>query len=125
MVLALDCEMVFTTQGFELARVSIVNSTETVYDKYVKVEGDVLDYKEPFSGIKKEDIEGPDAKTLSEVHAELLGPIIHKDTILVGHSLQYDLLALRLVHTLVVDTAIVFMEGTYTPGMFSSTVGKA
>lgn len=34
--------------------------------------------------------------------------IVHKETILVGHSLENDLLALKISHGLVIDTAILY-----------------
>lgn len=44
-IFALDCEMVYTRKGIELARVTVVDSNEnTVYDSMVKPEADVLDY---------------------------------------------------------------------------------
>lgn len=33
---------------------------------------------------------------------------MHKETILVGHSLENDLLALKISHDLVIDTAILY-----------------
>lgn len=37
--------------------------------------------------------------------------IVHKETILVGHSLENDLLALKILHNLVIDTAILYRNG--------------
>lgn len=37
--------------------------------------------------------------------------IVHKETILVGHSLENDLLALKILHSLVIDTAILYRNG--------------
>jgi hypothetical protein len=45
--------------------------------------------------------------TLEEIQATLLS-LICKDDILVGHSLENDLIALRLVHEKVIDTAVLF-----------------
>lgn len=35
-----------------------------------------------------------------------------KDTILIGHSLENDLNALRIVHDKVIDTSVLFMNDT-------------
>lgn len=44
-VYALDCEMLYTTQGLELARVTVVDSTsKTVYESLVKPFGQIIDY---------------------------------------------------------------------------------
>lgn len=40
-----------------------------------------------------------------------LGEILDQETILVGHGLENDLKALRLVHLSVIDTAIVELTG--------------
>lgn len=34
--------------------------------------------------------------------------LVHKETILVGHSLENDLLALKISHHLVIDTAVLY-----------------
>lgn len=42
--------------------------------------------------------------------------VVHKETILVGHSLENDLLALKITHDLVIDTAVLYKHsrgGTY------------
>ena len=57
-VYALDCEMIYTTRGTELARVSVVDlNMKTVYETKVMPENPVLDYNTRFSGLKSEDLE--------------------------------------------------------------------
>ena len=51
-------------------------------------------------------------QTLSDVQEELLRHI-HADTIIVGHSLENDLKALRIIHSNVVDTSVVFKQNKY------------
>lgn len=34
--------------------------------------------------------------------------LVHKETVLVGHSLENDLIALKISHDLVVDTAVLY-----------------
>ena len=59
-----------------------------------------------FSGIKETDLAGV-RTTLRDVQAQLLFQVAARD-ILVGHSLESDLRAVKLLHSRVVDTAIVF-----------------
>ena len=59
-----------------------------------------------FSGIKEADLAGV-RTTLRDVQAQLLFQVAARD-ILVGHSLESDLRAVKLLHSRVVDTAIVF-----------------
>lgn len=39
---------------------------------------------------------------------EVFLKIVYKETILIGHSLENDLLALRVSHDLVIDTAVLY-----------------
>ncbi|EQC32312.1 hypothetical protein SDRG_10059 [Saprolegnia diclina VS20] len=104
---ALDCEMCETDLGSELTRVTVVNAQgETVYDTLVKPRSTILNYHTEFSGITAESL--ADVKTtLDDVQAHLLS-LVSASTLLVGHSLDSDLKALRLVHRRVADTAILF-----------------
>lgn len=44
-IVALDCEMVKTDNGSELARISITNpDLQIIYDKFVKPVGEIIDY---------------------------------------------------------------------------------
>ena len=71
----------------------------------------IFDYNTQFSGIKEEDIQGA-TKKLSDIH-DLLLEYIHRWTITVGHSLENDFKALRLICSNVVDTAIVCQKDCY------------
>lgn len=106
-VFALDCEMCYTKQGLELTRVTVIDSEmKVIYDTFVKPESKVVDYNTRFSGVTAEDLESA-AITLRDVQAVLLS-MFSAESILIGHSLESDLLALKLIHSSVVDTAIVF-----------------
>ena len=106
-VYALDCEMCYTGQGLELARVSVVGlNGKRVYDALVRPERPVVDYNTRFSGITARQLDRA-TKTLRAVQSDLMG-FISADTVLIGHGLENDLRALRLVHDTVVDTSIVF-----------------
>nr|XP_061831812.1 RNA exonuclease 1 homolog [Nerophis lumbriciformis] len=106
-VFALDCEMCYTKQGLELTRVTVINSDlKVIYDTFVKPESKVVDFNTRFSGVTAEDLENTTI-TLRDVQAVLLS-MFSAESILLGHSLESDLLALKLIHSSVVDTAIVF-----------------
>ncbi|XP_025204263.1 RNA exonuclease 1 homolog [Melanaphis sacchari] len=104
---ALDCEMVNTTFGIEIVRVTVINHEgEEVYESKVKPFNTILDYKSKYSGITEESLRYC-TKRLSDVQQDLL-KIFDKDSILIGHSLESDLKALKMVHYNVVDTSIIY-----------------
>ena len=59
-----------------------------------------------FSGVTEADLVDTSIK-LQDVQAVLLS-MFSADTILIGHSLESDLLALKVIHCTVVDTAVLF-----------------
>ncbi|VVC43773.1 Ribonuclease H-like domain,Elongin A binding-protein 1,Exonuclease, RNase T/DNA polymerase III,RNA [Cinara cedri] len=104
---ALDCEMVNTTIGIEIVRVTVINHEgEEVYESKVKPKNMILDYKSKYSGITEESLKNC-SKRLLDVQLDLL-KIFDKNTILIGHSLESDLKALKIVHYNVVDTSIIY-----------------
>ena len=106
---ALACEMIYTTGGHEVARVTLVGTDlETLEDTYVKPTNKIVDLNTQFSNIKQPDIDNA-RETLSSVQ-KLLKQHIHSETIVVGHSLECDLKALRMIHQKVVDTAVESTE---------------
>mmetsp|Transcript_1031 Transcript_1031/g.3473 ORF Transcript_1031/g.3473 Transcript_1031/m.3473 type:complete len:520 (+) Transcript_1031:1403-2962(+) len=110
---AIDCEMVLTERGRELARCTVVDAVgATVYDELVQPSTPVIDYLTKFSGITPDLLEGITTR-LNDVQ-KALQALLAKTDIIVGHSLENDLRALQLVHPLVVDTAICF--GSSLPG---------
>ncbi|XP_021504541.1 RNA exonuclease 1 homolog [Meriones unguiculatus] len=106
-VFALDCEMSYTTYGLELTRVTVVDTDmQVVYDTFVKPDNEVVDYNTRFSGVTEADLVDTSI-TLRDVQAVLLS-MFSADTILIGHSLESDLLALKVIHSTVVDTSVLF-----------------
>ncbi|XP_074642414.1 uncharacterized protein LOC141899788 [Tubulanus polymorphus] len=104
---SLDCEMVYTSKGSELARITVIDrELQTVYDSLVQPEKPVVDYNTRFSGLTEKDLMDV-TTTLRDVQAVLLS-LFNTQTILIGHSLESDLIALKLMHACVVDTSVVF-----------------
>ncbi|OMJ70674.1 hypothetical protein SteCoe_31284 [Stentor coeruleus] len=110
--LGIDCEMIKTSCGTELARVSLVDSKyHTLYDEYVIPQGEVIDYLTKYSGITKNHISSA-SKTFSLVQNDILN-LINSEAILCGHSLENDLQALKLFHKRIADTALLFPHSNW------------
>lgn len=117
-VYALDCEMVYSRLGYELARITVVNlKKEVVYDTLVKPKYPVECYNSVYSGIEEKMMEGV-RTSLKDVQAVLLSLFSNK-TILIGHSLDSDLRALHLIHDTVVDTSVFYKNEKYFPYKYS------
>lgn len=106
-VYALDCEMCYTVKGLELTRVTMVDSDcKTVYESLVKPLNAIIDYNTSFSGITKEQMERTSTSIL-QVQANILH-LCNSKTILIGHSLESDMKALKIIHGTIVDTSVLF-----------------
>lgn len=120
-----DCEMGYTTQGLELLRLTAVSwpSHKAVLDILVRPLGQILDVNTRFSGVtadqyfkaKPYDPANPsiDKKDLRIVDSpyiarDLFVSLISPSTPLVGHALENDLNAIRLIHPTIVDTVALF-----------------
>ncbi|XP_068167222.1 RNA exonuclease 1 homolog isoform X3 [Antennarius striatus] len=113
-VYSVNCEMCFTIHGLELSRVTLVNSSlQIIYDTFVMPDNEIIDYNTRFSGICEEDVKD-NRTSLREVQQILLS-FISSDTILIGHGLETDLCALKLIHGKVVDTSVVFPHHLGSP----------
>jgi RNA exonuclease 1 len=116
-IAALDCEMIYTIGGFRIARVSVVDvSGEEVFDEFIKLDDGVkvVDLNTRFSGIHPEEYAARSVLPLESIR-RALARFISADTILIGHALDNDLRALRLVHRRVVDTAALFPHSRGPP----------
>ncbi|KZV61427.1 hypothetical protein PENSPDRAFT_759442 [Peniophora sp. CONT] len=116
-VYALDCEMCITSRGKELARVSVLRidsnngEAKVVLDTHVLPGAPITDYLTRFSGITPASLDGC-TTTLSDVQSKLLKLLKpspgQRSPILLGHSLESDLCALKLRHGRCIDTALIY-----------------
>ncbi|KAN0141760.1 hypothetical protein V8E53_000222 [Lactarius tabidus] len=107
-VYAVDCEMCMTTDGKALTHVCVINfdTGKVVYDQPVKPPSPITDYLTRFSGITAAALD-PVTTTLVDVQAHLR-TLITPSTILLGHSFESDLNALKLSHARCIDTTLIF-----------------
>jgi RNA exonuclease 1 len=115
-VIALDCEMCETQDPVSgardskaLCRVSIVNGqdpSEILLDTLVKPSWPIIDYRTRFHGITPQDLE-PVQCTLRHVQAFLMALCSH-ETVMVGHAVHNDLMALKMEHYCVADSSFLF-----------------
>ena len=83
--------MVTTRNGRELARCTLVNSRfELLYDELCVPDAPVLNYNTMYSGITRESLEGVSLR-LADVQRDLLSFVDAEQTVLVGHSLEVNL----------------------------------
>ncbi|XP_011099099.1 small RNA degrading nuclease 1 [Sesamum indicum] len=107
-MIAIDCEMVLCEDGTEaLVKVCAVDrNLQVKLDEVVNPDKAIADYRTEITGISAKDLDGV-THSLKDVQ-KLLKKLLSNGTILVGHSLNNDLQALKLDHTRVVDTSYVF-----------------
>ncbi|KAI8992380.1 hypothetical protein BDB01DRAFT_847763 [Pilobolus umbonatus] len=104
-LVALDCEMGYTTAGMELIRLTVVDSKmKVLLDELVLPSHMIIDLNSHYSGVKT--LEGV-KHDLSSLRKELF-KYVDQDTIILGHGLENDMNALRLVHERIIDTVSLY-----------------
>lgn len=107
-IYAMDCEMC-TIEGGEaaLTRISLVSwDGNVVIDSLVNPSKPIIDYLTPYSGITPTAL-APITTTLSDIQTQLLA-LLTPTTIIIGHSLNSDLTALKLTHPFIIDTSLLY-----------------
>jgi len=79
---------------------------QVVFSSIIKPKGRVVDYRTQYSGVTQEILDGVEV-TLDEVKGKI-NEVLHKGSILVGHSLHNDLRVLGIKHDRIIDTAVAF-----------------
>lgn len=107
-IISVDCEMCKAENDqLVLTRISLLNWDGSVaMDKLVKPDVPIKDHLTQWSGITPAMLENV-TTTLSDIQKELL-ELITPRTILVGHSLNSDLNAMKLTHPFIIDTGVLF-----------------
>ena len=124
-----DCEMGYTTYGMELIRITATSfpSGTVLLDTLVRPLGEVLDLNSRYSGVWPKDFtsaipsDGPstpeslngESKALPIASSpaaarSLLFKLISPSTPLIGHALENDLNATRIIHPCIIDTVLLF-----------------
>ncbi|KAL2826960.1 hypothetical protein BDW59DRAFT_144454 [Aspergillus cavernicola] len=127
-----DCEMAYTTLGLELIRLTAVTWPQgsKIIDALVRPLGEILDLNSRFSGVfpdtynnalpygtpptplptTSNDPQPPILQILPSPSSArtLLFTHLHPSTPLIGHAIDNDLNACRIIHPTVIDTAILF-----------------
>ncbi|CAI5995427.1 unnamed protein product [Closterium sp. NIES-65] len=96
-----------TRKGLELTRLTLLDAHgKVLLDELVKPDSPITNYNTQFSGITPQMLAGV-TTTLQQAQEHFLG-IVSAETILVGHSTESDLHAIRAVHLRVIDTSLLF-----------------
>ncbi|KAI4150684.1 MAG: hypothetical protein L6R39_002198 [Caloplaca ligustica] len=122
-----DCEMGYTTSGMELIRLTATAWPDggELLDVLVRPIGEILDLNSRFSGVWPDDFakalpHNQDMPQAEDDHSvlqivespskarELLFGLLTPETPLIGHALENDLNATRILHPVIIDTCLVY-----------------
>ena len=148
MAVCFDCEMGYTVYGLELIRLSAVRWPQgtSILDFLVRPKGAILDLNTRFSGVspqeftkaaslrpgdplhprvpnnaessKCEEVSPLQIVSSPEEARFLLFSQISASTPLLGHALENDLNTMRIIHPVIIDTAILFPHPRGLPFRF-------
>ncbi|CAJ1967274.1 unnamed protein product [Cylindrotheca closterium] len=114
--IAIDCEMCETQDPLSgsknpkaLCRISVVNAEypdEVLLDTLVKPDWPVSDYRSRINGIDKEHLENVQF-TLRHAQAFMMA-LCSDETVIVGHAVHNDLVALNMEHNCIADSSFLF-----------------
>eukprot|EP00536_Pseudo-nitzschia_multiseries_P001181 jgi/Psemu1/63027/estExt_Genemark1.C_140174 len=114
--IAIDCEMCESQDPVSgaknskaLCRISVVNAEkpeEVLLDTLVKPVWPVTDYRTRINGIKKEHLDNVEF-TLRHAQAFML-KLCSQETVIIGHAVHNDLVALKMEHEVVSDSSFLF-----------------
>ena len=143
---AFDCEMGYTTMGLELIRLTATSwpTGEELLDVLVRPLGEVLDLNSRFSGVFPQDYkdaipydsDGAADKDVLDADGKprlrlvdspfaartLLFSLITPSTPLIGHALDNDLNATRIIHPSIVDSVLLYPHPRGLPLRFGLKV---
>ncbi|TGJ80227.1 hypothetical protein E0Z10_g8547 [Xylaria hypoxylon] len=132
-----DCEMGYTVYGLELIRLTAVSwpAGDVLLDILVRPVGEVLDLNTRFSGVRPEDMASAERCDVGSNHQptmipkqdptqkperrlkiaaspkmarDILFTLISAETPLIGHGLENDLNAARIIHPNCIDTVLLW-----------------
>lgn len=129
-----DCEMSFTSYGFEMVRLTAVSwpDNEPLIDVFVRPQGVVLDFNTRFSGVSSEAYASAIARGSRPVKPHEMeivpGPVaarallcsyLNPSTPLMGHAIENDLNVVRLCHPNIIDTVLLYPHPRGLPYRYS------
>ncbi|CAL9738282.1 RNA exonuclease 3 [Monosporozyma servazzii] len=110
-VISIDCEMGFTTLGYEMIRLTLVDffTNKVLFDQITRPVGEILDLNSEYSGVHQ--IKDSESLSYNDAMKNVLGnTMINKNSILIGHGFENDLNVMRLFHDKCIDTAVMFLR---------------
>ncbi|KAL9028607.1 MAG: hypothetical protein Q9196_003052 [Gyalolechia fulgens] len=130
-----DCEMGYTTYGMELIRLTATAWPDgrELLDVLVRPIGEILDLNSRFSGVRAEefanaapyrkDMQPGIGSALQIVESpsqarDLLFELLTPEIPLIGHALENDLNAVRILHPVIVDTCLLYAHPRGLPLRF-------
>ncbi|KAL3906821.1 MAG: hypothetical protein SGILL_009121 [Bacillariaceae sp.] len=125
--IAIDCEMCETQDPLSgaknhkaLCRISVVNADkpeEVLLDTLVKPQWPVTDYRTRINGVTKEHLD-PVEFTLRHAQAFMMA-LCSEETVVVGHAVHNDLVALHMDHDVVADSSYLYEASDSTSASVS------